>query len=364
VPAEFAADYGCFGTTSRLQVLSQTVNPSAYWQLRRVLADFSPHVLHVRMFLWQLSPLVLPLIRWYPSLYQTATYKSICPRGNKILPDRSPCHFKAGRACLASGCLTPQSWTFMMLQRGLWRRWRHAFGTIVALSENMKTRLVEEGIAPVEVIHNGVPVGPMRPPLCGPPTVAFAGRLVPEKGVDVLLHALALLKERLPDLRLIIAGDGPAREQILALAGVLGLKDRTLYLGYVERPALEEHFAKAWVQAVPSLWDEPFGNVATEAMMRGTAVVCSSAGGLAEIVSHGETGYLVPPGCPEPLARALQTLLSSRETAEKMGQAGRARALESFSEERCVQRFVALYERLISQYPSHRSCPLSISPSS
>jgi len=72
------ADYHCFGSNSRLQVLSQTVNPSSFFALKKVLREFQPDVVHVRMFLWQLSPLILPLLKSFPSLYQTAVYKAIC----------------------------------------------------------------------------------------------------------------------------------------------------------------------------------------------------------------------------------------------------------------------------------------------
>ncbi|QYO65091.1 glycosyltransferase [Leptolyngbya sp. 7M] len=94
------ADYNCFGTTGKLQVLSQTINPSAYWALRRALEEFQPDVVHVRMFMWQLSPLILPLLKNIPCLYQTAVYKAICPLGTKVLPDGRACSFTAGRACL------------------------------------------------------------------------------------------------------------------------------------------------------------------------------------------------------------------------------------------------------------------------
>jgi glycosyltransferase involved in cell wall biosynthesis len=116
---------------------------------------------------------------------------------------------------------------------------------------------------------------------------------------------------------------------------------------------LEQHFNTAWVQAAPSRWEEPFGNVATEAMMRGTAVVASAFGGLAEIVRNGETGFLVPPGEAAALAQALLRLVSDREAAERMGQAGRVVALTTFSQERVVERFVELYHR-IYQVSCHR----------
>ncbi|NEQ25167.1 MAG: glycosyltransferase, partial [Microcoleus sp. SIO2G3] len=84
VNSPLMSEYTCFGTTSKMQVLSQVANPSAYLTLRQALHDFEPDVVHVRMFMWQLSPLILPLLRDRPCLYQTAVYKAICPLGTKV----------------------------------------------------------------------------------------------------------------------------------------------------------------------------------------------------------------------------------------------------------------------------------------
>lgn len=341
------SDYTCFGTNALvLQVLSKTANLSAYLSLRRVLQEFQPDIVHVRLFMWQLSPLILPLLKGVPCLYQTALYKAICPIGTKLLPDGSSCHSPAGRACLHHGCLTPQAWPIFMLQHKLWQRWRNAFNLVVSLSHAMKSILEAEGIGPIEVVHNGVPERPMRPSLSEPPTVAYAGRLVPEKGVGVLLRAFARTKTLVPKARLVIAGQGVEEVNLRALAAELGVTDSVVWLGYLPRQEMEQHFDSVWVQVVPSLWAEPFGNVSTEAMMRGTAVIASNVGAQPEIVSDGTTGFLVPPSDVDALTNALLRLLLNPILAEEMGRAGRQRALTHFSEDRCTERFLEIYQQL------------------
>ena len=108
------------------------------------------------------------------------------------------------------------------------------------------------------------------------------------------------------------------------------------------RPQVEECFSGAWVQVVPSRWREPFGNVAAEAMMRGTAVIATLGGGLSEIVRDERTGILVPPNNVDALASALLGLLSDRRRAECLGGGGREFALSHLTEEIFVDRFVAL----------------------
>jgi glycosyltransferase involved in cell wall biosynthesis len=345
---ELLADSHCFGSNTRLQVLTQTVNPSAYWNLKRILNSFQPDVVHVRIFMGQLSPLILPLLKNVPCLYQTAMYRAICPKGTKSLPNGAPCNETAGLACLRHTCMSPQAWAILMVQRQLWLRWQHAFDLVVALSHGMKAKLEAEGIGPVEVVYNGVPERPMRPPLSNPPTVVFAGRLVLEKGVDLLLKAFAQAK--MPDARLIIAGQGPEEASLRILAETLGLSNQVNWLGHLTREQLEQQFNQAWVQAVPSRWAEPFGNVTTEAMMRGSAVIASAVGAQPEIVVDGVTGFLVPPGDVDALSTRLTQLLSNPALAEQMGQAGRQRALIHFSEDQRTERFLELYDQIRAAY--------------
>ena len=355
IEANSPADYECFGTTSSFRTLLQTLNPWAFWRLRHVLAEFRPDVVHVLMFLTQLSPLILPLLKEVPSIFHVQWYRPICPVGTKMLPDGRACQKRAGWVCYRSRCLPARDWLLLMLQMKLWRRWRHSFDLIVANSEAVRQRLTADGIESVEVMWNGVSVRPPRPALAWPPTVAFAGQMARTKGVDVLLSAFVRVVREIPEARLLLAGDGPEREALARLILQLGLSSSTSALGHLPHSELERHFAPAWVQAVPSRWAEPFGLVAAEAMMRGTAVVASNSGGLAEIVRDGRTGFLVPPGDSDRLAEALLRLLRDRELAEKMGRAGREVALSQFSEDCCVEGFLLSYERLLALESNHRS---------
>ncbi|MGH9672585.1 MAG: glycosyltransferase, partial [Bryobacteraceae bacterium] len=104
-------------------------------------------------------------------------------------------------------------------------------------------------------------------------------------------------------------------------------------------------FDSVWVQVIPSTWEEPFGLVAPEAMMRGTAVIASASGGLPESVVDGETGLLFPPGDAQSLSRALRTVLANKDVAESMGRAGRESALDRFSESRFAENALSLYRQ-------------------
>jgi glycosyltransferase involved in cell wall biosynthesis len=233
-----------------------------------------------------------------------------------------------------------------MGQMRLWHRWRGAFDVITANSAATKQCLLEAGVEATEVIWPGVPVQPLGRPLAPEPTVAFAGRLVREKGVDVLIRAFSEVVRHVPTARLVLAGDGPERGSLLEQVRDLGLTGWVKMVGHLPHEETQSLFAGAWVQAVPSRWSEPFGMVAAEAMMRGTAVVATAAGGLREIVRDGRTGFLVPPGDAQALVGALLRLLQAREVADTMGREGREIAVATLGVEAHVDRFVALYRNL------------------
>jgi glycosyltransferase involved in cell wall biosynthesis len=337
------ADYTCRGTVSSFRTLLQSFNPWAAIALKRVLAEFRPDVVHVKMFLTQLSPSILPLLADIPSLYHVVWYRPICPLGSKLLPDNTLCYSPPGLVCHRTGCLPWRDWVPLMFQLRLWRKWRDAFNVIVANSVSTQRRLLAEGITAAEVISNPVSITEPRSTLPAIPTIAFAGRLVREKGIEILLRAFALVQAQRPEAKLVICGDGPESGKISALINQLRLTSNVSMAGFVSPARIQEIFRASWVVAVPSIWEEPFGQVTIEAMMSGVAVVASDAGGPAEVVLDGETGFLVPPGDIPALAKALLRILTDGSLAERLGHSGRERAIMEYSEEKVADQFLDIY---------------------
>ena len=128
----------------------------------------------------------------------------------------------------------------------------------------------------------------------------------------------------------------------------LGLQRSVSLLGFLPRDEMEKRFRSAWVQAVPGTWEEPFGLVTAEAMMRGTPVIATARGGSTEMINHGVTGLLVPHADPVALAAALVIILLDRVLARALGCAARAFAMERLTESAMVERFLAIYKDLLS----------------
>jgi glycosyltransferase involved in cell wall biosynthesis len=237
-----------------------------------------------------------------------------------------------------------------MVQMRLFRRWRGAFDVVLANSAMVAGSLAANGVGPVEVAHGGVRFDPPRAPLGDPPVAAFAGRLVRKKGADVLLRAFARVRRELPEARLVVVGDGPERPGLERLVRDLGLGGAVTMCGRLSRDEAADRLDGAWVQVVPSRYQEPFGVVILEAMARGTAVVASRTGGIPEIVRDGETGLLVPPEDEDALAGALLAVLGDRALAERLGRAGRRVAAAHFSPDAYVAPFLAAFDRLVDRH--------------
>jgi glycosyltransferase involved in cell wall biosynthesis len=166
--------------------------------------------------------------------------------------------------------------------------------------------------------------------------VVSAVRLVALKGLQDALAALHLLRRRRPRVKLVVAGEGPYRQELLRLAAELGLDDAFRLAGFLPPERLAGFYALGRVAVFPSQGEEALGLSAAEALACEVPVVASRVGGLPEVV--GETcGLLVPSKQPEALARALDELLDSARRRE-MGRAGRRWVEERFTWRACALR--------------------------
>jgi glycosyltransferase involved in cell wall biosynthesis len=239
-----------------------------------------------------------------------------------------------------------------MGQMQLWERWRGVFDRVVANSEATRSALEAEGFANVTVIPCGVPRGPVPQPMAKVPTALFSGRLTCQKGVHLLLDAWKSVIADLPEARLLIAGDGPQREQLERQ-----VQSGVTFLGRLEIGELDRLAGTAWIQVVPSIGFEPFGLVTAEAMMRGRGVVATRVGGTPELVEPGLTGTLVDAGDRDALAAALTAVLRNRSWCEQLGERARRVAEERHSADLYVERFIELYATLVADNRTPRLEP-------
>ncbi len=198
--------------------------------------------------------------------------------------------------------------------------------------------------AEVMLIHHGVDAAYFAPaeataePGSTPPdrpVILSVGRLVPKKGFDHLLQAVARLRNRQLRFCLEIVGDGPQRRRLVKMIEELGLEDTVVLRGMLVRDEVREAFRRATCFALACRVTEDgdrdgIPNTLAEAMASGLPVVSTRLSGVEELVRDGETGILVPPGSPEALADALAGLLEDRERGRRLGQRARAAVTATF----------------------------------
>ncbi len=228
------------------------------------------------------------------------------------------------------------------------RFYRSVQGVIVASSESRRVLIREYGVDPAKIIV--IPLGvsdrfhasgdPVERAPGSEARLLYVGPLIPRKGLPTLVEALALLRRRGTAFRLLIAGRGPERASIEALASRRGVGDAVEFAGFVEEERLAALYAEADVFLFPSL-KEGFGLVLVEAMARGVPIVASSTPPIPEVV--GDAGRFFTAGVPAALADALSPVLRDRDLRAAMREAGLKRAKERYDWSRIAERTLEVY---------------------
>lgn len=233
-------------------------------------------------------------------------------------------------------------------------------------------RFVELKVVPAEkavLIYNGLDTGRFYHGLSGNEKLAWrrkqglpgegclflaVGSLTRQKGYGVLFKALRELKQKGFMFNLVIAGQGPLKQELEAEVKELGLSGQVTFLGRSGK--VPELMAWSDLLVLASFW-EGLPGVVLEAMASELPVVATAVGGTPELVVEGKTGYLVQPSEPEQLARALEKVLElSTEERLALGQAGRARVEENFSLDKMVKAYETLYEETLREKILGKGC--------
>ncbi|MER7166921.1 glycosyltransferase [Micromonospora sp. NPDC000207] len=324
-------------------------SPASRRGLARVIEDFRPDVVHLHNVYHQLSPSVLAATRVarVPAVMTLHDYKLACPSyqmldrgrvcdacvtGGPLRAARRRC--KDG-SLAASSLLAVESWL---------HRSTGAYAPVQAFvspSRFLAGVMRRAGVFPdrIHVVPHFVDVAATAVKQTPGGSVVFAGRLSPEKGVDVLIEAVA----QLPDgVRLDVAGDGPARADLTDLAARRA-PGRVRFHGRLDKARLQDLLRSGAVAAVPSRWNENQPMAVLEAFACGLPVVATDLGGLPELVTSGVDGRVVAADDPTALADGLRDVLADRQRAYRWGQAGRDRVERDFSPQAHLRRLREVY---------------------
>jgi glycosyltransferase involved in cell wall biosynthesis len=340
------------GVGRRLAAAAQMVySPAGRKGIDRLVRSFRPDVAHLHNIYHQLSPSVLrPLAeRGIPAVLTLHDYKLICP-SYQLLDHGQVCeaclgghfHHAVLRRC-KDGSLGAS--TVVAVESALHRLTR-AYGSVgvfISPSRFLAGKLRQAGVYPdrLEVLDHFVDTATIAAKPAPGGQIVFAGRLSSEKGVDVLLEAVARLGR---GAELDVAGDGPERARLEALA-LQHAPGQVRFHGRIPKSRLLDLVRSAAVVAVPSRWHENQPMVVLEAFACGVPVVTTDLGGLPELIEPERDGKVVPADQPGALADALRGLLADRDRAFAMGRAARDKAERRFAPERHLGQLERLYSR-------------------
>jgi glycosyltransferase involved in cell wall biosynthesis len=313
---------------------------------------FRPDVAHLHNVYHQLSPSILaPLHRaGVPVVLTLHDYKLVCPT-YQMLDHGEVCTACVGhkfwnapmKRCRNGSLLASGTMALDLSVHTLLRSYRHVDGFVCP--SRFLARQMERGrVYPdrMHVIPHFIDLDGMTAKASAGGNPVIAGRLAPEKGIDVAIRAMTHLPET---ARLDIAGDGPSRSDLEALA-TREAPGRVTFHGRLPKDRLLDLLRASSVAVVPSTWYENQPMAVLEGMAAGLPVIGTDLGGLPELIDEGVDGYLVPPTDEKALASAIGRVIDDSSRAFNMGQNGRRKIESDFSPSVHLDRISGLYRRL------------------
>lgn len=257
----------------------------------------------------------------------------------------------AGAVCRVPVVYTPHVFPFMMtcgkltrtVYRALERSVRAATAALIAVSREEEREALALGYPRERVFHipNGVAPATEGQGTGDDKTVGFFGRLVPQKGADVLLDAAA----KIPEARFVFHGDGELADMLRTKAEARGLAGRVSFAGAYPQADVVGLMRQVGIVAVPSRWEGcPY--VVLEAFQAGVPVVATAVGGVTELVQDGVNGLCVPPENPDALADALRALLRDLGLRQRFAERGRVCAAE-YTVAKMARAVAAVYRAIL-----------------
>lgn len=305
-----------------------------------------------------LTPLSLARLARKPAVIEHHGYQAICPNGILVYqPDGSICpgHFQArryGKCLRCQGCRTHRFQSLASLLLMFPRFW---LARSVALNLAITRHVLKRHSLPrSSTVYYGIEDTFGRDPSSRPVAItsgkicfSYVGRLVPEKGIPILLQAAQKLMKEGHSFEVRLVGDGPERPELEAFVAREHLESCVRFAGYLIDSALADALRDVHVVVMPSIWEETAGLAAMEQMMRGRLVIVSDIGGLGEVV--GEAGLRCAPGNADALADCMREVLQSPALIDSLGRKARERALRLFTCGRMVEEHAKAYRGMIRE---------------
>ena len=318
-------------------------------QIRKLLAEQSPDVVHIHNLFPLISPAILPECKkaGVPVVMTVHNYRLICPNGMYMSGGKvcEKCCGGKEYQCLLNNCEGSLFKSLGYFLRNWFARKKRYYldnvSMFACLTEFQKQKLVEDGFKKerMVVVPNMVDGNTFKHSDNIGDYVGFVGRVSPEKGINNLISAAKSLNS----ISFKAAGD-----YSLMHGQVAQSSENIEFKGALNKEEIARFFEAARIIVLPSVWYEGFPITILEAMLSGKPVIASRIGGIPEIVDDGVTGLLFEPGNADDLAEKIRYLWDNPELCQKMGLAGREKAMHQYSSQKYYQRLMSVYQKAIA----------------
>ena len=345
---------------SKLTLAQRTIwNQQTFRELRGVIAQHRPHIVHVHNTLPLLSPSVyyaagaerLPVVQTLHN-YRLMCPAAVCFRSGHICTDcvGKPVAWPAIRhACYRGSRSASAAIATMLSVHRLIGTWQHKTSVYIALTAWARDMFIEAGLRADKLVVKPNFVDPDPGAGTGSGDYAvFVGRLSPEKGIQTLLRAWRVVG---PQVRLLIIGEGPLASTVAAATHDL---PSVTWLGRRDPPEILSILRDAKFLVFPSEWYETFGRVIVEAFATATPVIAAGHGAAAELVADGVTGLHFRPGDPLDLAAKVVHLNSHPPMRIRMRAAARKEFEARYTADVNYRLLLAIYHRAMAGHPPRR----------
>lgn len=326
-------------------------------KIRALIQKEKPEIAHLHNIYHQISPSILGVLKKHkiPMVMTVNDYKLICPnyqlfQHNKVCEKCKSlkyyhCFFNK---CVKDSYLASLVNTLEMYFHKIFRFYERYVNIFICPSDFMRQKLIEWGLPQAKLVtlpyfieeEYFTPLDSKRlmrfTPLEKKDYILFFGRLSPEKGLDLLISVM----QKLPEIKLKIAGEGPERKKLEDYVQKNHIFN-VQFLGFRQGDELKKIIQKSRFVVVPSVWQEVFGLVVLESFNLGKAVLASRKGGLQEIIREGNTGFFFQNAAE--LAKKIQSLYQNREITQKIGQRAR-REIRHYNPEVYYQKLMKIYQ--------------------
>jgi len=327
-------------------------NFRAYFKIKKIVRDFSPDLVHIFHNNLYPLPVLLAIPQNIPIIQSVNDYQLVCASVWGVYRDTGKeCNCGFSLASVKNKCIPLYRYLIFFLKNKFSRALTKKRVALFLVSHSqLKRRMEKQGFSNIRIIpHFFQPLnrrGSLKESLRNNKILLFIGKLSMEKGCHILIDALKIVNNKIPDIKLIIVGDGPEKINLVNQVFLLGLQKKIDFRGILKRQQLPRLYIASLGLIVPSIWMENSGLVLIEAMYFGKPIIGSNIGGIPDLIKNNNNGLLFTPRSRIDLAKKILTLVMDEKKRKKMNKLSKQYYIK-YSPEVYFDNLISFYKDVI-----------------